>query len=241
MHLGDFDQQPAVFFADAWRFYASKLWSVPDWCIQVYELNNPTLFFFSKTTDSAWLRYPEVCCRHVHHGFKTPHHSLFCIFEKIDCPLQMKTTPTVHWADITFFAQFSFIPHYCTTANSIVVLLECDGVLTTPSVKMHIVMSRADATVCSAALVCYTMRQHCSARALLCINIAAACSLGDTYSLLKCIYAGSTLWGLLQIQLATRYILNASTVCAHCWCTWCADKTEGTQTKSHASTTTTVL
>ena len=84
-------------------------------------------------------------------------------------------------------------------------MLECDWVLTTPSVKMHIVMSRADATVCSAALVCYTMRQHCSASALLCINIAAACSLGDTYSLLKCIYAGSTLWGLLQIQLLHTY------------------------------------
>ena len=84
-------------------------------------------------------------------------------------------------------------------------LLECDGVLTTPSVKMHIVMSRADATVCSAALLCFTMQQNCSASALLCINIAAACSLGDTYSLLKCIYAGSTLWGLLQIQLLHTY------------------------------------
>ena len=88
-------------------------------------------------------------------------------------------------------------------------MLECDGVLTTPSVKMHIVRSCADAprinNVLSALLVCYSMQQHCSARALLCINIAAACSLGDTYSLLKCIYAGSTLWGLLQIQLLHTY------------------------------------
>ena len=88
-------------------------------------------------------------------------------------------------------------------------MLESDGVLTTASVKMHIVRSCADAprinNVLSALLVCYSMQQHCSARALLCINIAAACSVGDTYSLLKCIYAGSTLWGLLQIQLLHTY------------------------------------